>query len=63
MWKLDNSIVWILELVRHLEASENKIAKVVGYWIDKILGRFITEFTSNTSVSYWRSSMEILKRT
>lgn len=40
------------KLVRHLEASENKIVRVVEYWIDRILGGLITEFVIDTSVSY-----------
>lgn len=52
MWKLDNPIVWNQDLVRHLEGSENKIARAIDYWIDSILGGFITKFTIDTSVSY-----------
>lgn len=51
-WKLDNPIVWTLELVRHLEDSENNIVRAVDYWIGSILGSFITEFAIDTSVIY-----------
>lgn len=51
-WRLDNPIVWTPKLVRHLEASENKITRVVDHWIDSILGGFITEFVIDTSVGY-----------
>lgn len=51
-WKLDNPIVWTLELVQRLEASENKIALVIDNWLDRIIGGFVTEFVVDTSVSY-----------
>lgn len=52
MWKLDNPIVWTPKPVRNLEGSENKIMKAIDYWIDNILGGFITEFVIDTYVSY-----------
>ena len=51
-WKLDNMIVWTPELVRWLEASENRIAWVFEHWLDRIIGGFVTEFVVDTSVSY-----------
>lgn len=51
-WKFDNPIVWTLELVRRLEASENKILRDVDHWLDRIMGGFVTKFTNDTSVSY-----------
>ena len=50
--KLNRPIVWTLELVRKLEASEDKITRAIDHWMDRIIGGFITEFTINTSVSY-----------
>lgn len=50
-WKLDNPIVWTSELVRCMEGSRNKIARVVVYWSNNILRGFVTEFTIDTSVS------------
>ena len=44
--------MWTLELVRHLEDSENNIVRAVDYWIGSILGSFITEFAIDTSVIY-----------
>ena len=32
--RLDKPIVWTLELVRRLEASEDKIAHAVDHWLD-----------------------------
>ena len=50
--RLDKPIMWTLELVRRLEASKDKIVRVVNHWLDRIIGGFITEFTVDTSVSY-----------
>ena len=50
--KLDYPIVWTPELVRRLEASEDKIARVVDHWLGQIIGGFITEFVIDTIVSY-----------
>ena len=60
-WKLDNPIVWTPELVRHLEGSKNKIIRVGDYWIDSILGGFITEFVIDTSVSYSEDERQFFK--
>ncbi len=35
-----------------LEASEDKIARVVGHWLDRIIRGFITEFAVDTTVSH-----------
>ena len=51
-WKLNSPIVWTLELVRRLEASEDKIVSTVGRWLDHIKGGFVVEFTVDISVSY-----------
>lgn len=51
-WKHDDPIVWTPELVKHLQGSDYKVAQVVDYWIDSILGSFIVEFAIDTSVSY-----------
>lgn len=32
--RLDHPIMWTPELVRMLEATEDKIARVVGHWLD-----------------------------
>ena len=51
-WKLDGPIVWTLELVRRLEASEDKIASTVNHWLNSIIGGFVTEFMVDTSANY-----------
>ena len=48
----DKPIVWTLELVHRLEASEDKVAHIVDHWLDQIIGGFFTEFTIDPSVSY-----------
>jgi len=50
--RLDKPILWTPELVRKLEASRDKIVRVVYYWLNQIIGGFITEFAIDTSVSY-----------
>ena len=50
--RLDKPIVWTLELVHRLEASEDKVACAVDHWFDRIIRGFITEFAVDTSVSY-----------
>ena len=52
MWKLNSPIVWILELVKLLEASENNITRVVDHQNNRILEGFITEFLIDTCTSY-----------
>ena len=59
--RLDKAIVWTLELVRRLKASEDNIARVVDHWPDRIIGGFITEFTVDTSVSYSEAEQRFLK--
>jgi len=51
-WRLDGPIVLTLELVRRLEASEDKIVHVVDHWLDRVIGGFVIEFAVDTSVSY-----------
>jgi len=62
-WKLVNPIVWTPELVKCLEASENKIAQVFDYWIDSILGGFIIviKFLIDTSANYSEAKHRIFK--
>ena len=51
-WKLDSPIVWTLELIQKLEASEDKIARTVNYWLNCVIGGFVTEFVVDTLVNY-----------
>ena len=44
--------MWTPELVRRLEASEDKIARSIDHWLDRIIGGFVTKFAVDTSVSY-----------
>ena len=38
--------------MRILEALEDKIARAMDHWLDRIIGGFITEFMVDTSLSY-----------
>ena len=60
-WRLDNPIVWTPELVKHLEVSKNNIAWAIDHCIDCILGGFITELTTDTSISYSKEEHIIFK--
>ena len=51
-WRLDGPIVWTRELVQRLEAFEDKIARAINHWLDRVIGGFITKFAVNTSISY-----------
>jgi len=53
--------MWTPELVRRLEASEDKITCVVDHWLDRITGGFITKFTVDISVSYSMAEQRFLK--
>ena len=50
--KLDQPIVWTMELVRRQEASKDKIAQVVDHWLDRIIVGFIIEFAIGMTMSY-----------
>ena len=50
-WKHDDPIVWNPKLIKHLGSSNYKVARDINYWIDSILGRFITEFSIDRSIS------------
>jgi len=49
--KLDQPIVWTLQLVHRLEASKDKTVWALDHWLDQIIGWFITEFTIDITVS------------
>lgn len=43
---------WTPDLIKQLKNTDNNIMRVVDYWINIILGGFITEVAIDTSVSY-----------
>ena len=51
-WRLDGPLIWTPELVRRLQASDDKIMCIVDRWLDHILGGFVIEFAVNTSGNY-----------
>ena len=59
--KLDDPIVWTLELVHRLEASEDNIVRAVDHWLDQIIGGFVTEFAVDTILSYSEAERRFLK--
>ena len=60
-WRLDGKIVWTPELVQRLESSEDKIARAVDHWLDRVIGGFVTEFTVDTSMSYNEAEQRFFK--
>lgn len=53
--------MWTLELVSRIEASEDKIARVVDHWLNRIIGGFIIEFAIDVTVSYSEVERHFLK--
>jgi len=43
-WKHDDPIVWTPELIKHLEETDYKVASVVYYWMDSMLGFLSLKF-------------------
>ena len=60
-WRLDGPIVWVPELVRRLEASKGKIARIADHWLDHVIGGFVTKFAIDTSVSYSKAEQHFFK--
>jgi len=53
--------VWIPELVQRLEASEDKIVRIVDHLLDFIIRGFVTEFAVDTLVSYSEAKQHLFK--
>lgn len=49
---LNKLILWTLELVKKIEASEYTIVQSVDHWLDWIIGGFITKFVIDTTMRY-----------
>ena len=60
-WRLDGPIVWTPKLVQRLEDSKDKITCAVDHWLDRIIGRFMTKFTVDTSVNYNEAERHFFK--
>jgi len=60
-WRLDNLIVSTPELVRRLEAFEDKIVRTVDHWLHRIIGGLVREFTVDTSASYNKAEQHFFK--
>lgn len=48
-------------MIEKLKNIDNKIARVFYYWIDSILGGFITELVILNSVSYSEAECKLFK--
>ena len=59
--RLDKPIVWNLELVCRLEASKDKIVRIVDHLLHQTIGGFITDFLVDTSVNYNEAERRFLK--
>ena len=60
-WRVDSPIVWTLELVQRLEASESNIMQAMDHWIDRTLGSFVTYFAIDRNISYSEAERRIFK--
>lgn len=60
-YKIDPLIVWTPQLVHKLETSEDKVARPVDHWLNRIIGGFIIEFAIDTTVSYSEAERRFLK--
>lgn len=60
-FKGDEPTVWTPELIQQLKNTTNRISRVVDFWIDSILGGFITEFTVESIVSYNKAKQIFFK--
>jgi hypothetical protein len=49
-----------VEIVQ-LQQIDNKFTRVVDFWLDNIIARFITEFAIDTAKSYNATEQEFLK--
>lgn len=59
--RLDQPIMWTLELLHWLEAIEDKIVRVVDHWLDQVTGGFIIEFMIDTTISYSEAERWLLQ--
>lgn len=59
--RLDKPIMWTPELVHRVEASKDKITRIVDHWLNRIIGGFITKFAVDTLVSYCEAEQHFFK--
>jgi hypothetical protein len=52
---------WTHELIQQINAVSNKTSGVVNYWLDNVLGGYITEFSIDCSQSYNVGEREFFK--
>lgn len=56
-----NPTMWTPKMIKQLRKIDNTIARVVNYWIENIIGGFITKFVIDTSVSYSEDECKFFK--
>lgn len=59
--RLDKPIVWTLEPVCRIEATDNKIARAIDHWLNQLIGGFIIEFAIDTTMSYNEAKRRFLQ--
>jgi len=59
----DEPLVWTPELINRLKNVDNNISRAVDYWLDSILGGYITDFVVETLKSYIVAEREFFKGT
>ena len=52
---------WTPQLIQRLESVSNYISKDVNFWVDKILGGYITEIVVDTINSYSEAERELFQ--
>jgi hypothetical protein len=55
--------IWTPKLVRKLNFVSNKTSHIVYFWLDNILGGYITEFAVDCTQSYSVTEMDLFKGT
>ena len=60
-WKDEQVTQWTPELLEQLEKTNNTITRTVEYWVDSVLGGFVTEFAIDHFVSYSKAEQRFFK--
>jgi hypothetical protein len=52
---------WTPELIRQVNTISNRVSRAVDFWLDSILGGYITEFSIDCTQSYSVAEREFFK--
>jgi hypothetical protein len=52
---------WTLELIRQVNSISNKVSRAIDYWLESVLGGYITEFSIDCTQSYNTAERELFK--